>query len=88
MQVPFGITEADIEIPARCPVLGIELHLGTRANRDASPSLDRFVPGLGYVRGNVYVISQRANRLKNDGTLVEFEHLTHWMRGVSMALQS
>ena len=80
--VPFDWTEADIVIPVCCPVLGIELAIGTRAGNAASPSLDRFVPSLGYVRGNVSVISNRANRLKSDGTLAEHEALVRWMRAV------
>jgi hypothetical protein len=38
------------------------------------------VPSLGYVRGNVEVISWRANSLKRDGTLDEMEKLVMWMR--------
>ena len=36
-----------------------------------SPSLDRIVPELGYVKGNIRVISNRANHLKSDATLEE-----------------
>lgn len=31
---------------------------------DNSPSLDRIIPQKGYVKGNIWVISQRANRIK------------------------
>jgi hypothetical protein len=80
--VPFDLTEADIVIPVFCPVLGIELVIGTRGGSDASPSLDRFIPALGYVRGNVAVISNRANRMKTNATLEEHEALVRWMRAV------
>jgi len=30
---------------------------------------------MGYVKGNVWVISHRANRIKNDATLLELEKL-------------
>ena len=33
------------------------------------PSLDRRDTSLGYVKGNVEIISRKANRMKNDGTL-------------------
>ena len=36
--------------------------------KDASPSIDRIIPTLGYVRGNVIVVSLKANRIKNDAT--------------------
>lgn len=82
--VPFDLTPADISIPETCPVLGIVL---CRSEGDgfkaASPSLDRIVPELGYVRGNIVVISNRANLLKRDATRAEIEALAAWMRKVS-----
>ena len=53
-----------------CPVLGIPLYSDGRDNQNA-PSLDRFIPSLGYVKGNVFVISRRANVLKGDATIEE-----------------
>jgi hypothetical protein len=47
---------------------------------DNSPSLDKIIPSLGYVRGNVQVISQRANSIKRDATLAELELLVQNMR--------
>ena len=68
--LPFNLRRQSIVIPVSCPVLGIPLKLG--ATRSAnSPSLDRIVPSLGYVEGNVRVISDRANRLKADLSLDE-----------------
>jgi len=73
--IPFSISEADFaELPTHCPALGIELQYdGNRGKGafDDSPSLDRIVPSLGYVPGNVVIISQRANRIKNDATVEE-----------------
>lgn len=74
--LPFDLRKEDILIPLLCPALGIPLrreHGGMRT--DDSPSLDRLVPAAGYVRGNVRVISWRANRLKNDATLEEMWRL-------------
>jgi hypothetical protein len=78
--VPFAITEEDFEIPERCPVLGLclESRRGRRGPIDSSPTLDRIVPGLGYVRGNVVVVSWRANRLKSDATLEELTRIIDW----------
>jgi hypothetical protein len=70
--IPFSISLADVVFPARCPVLGIELGAGSAGKPlDSSPSLDRIVPPLGYVPGNVRVISFRANRLKCDAAVEE-----------------
>ncbi len=79
-QVPFDLTKDDISIPEMCPILGIKLEVGTRLRRDNSPSLDRLKPELGYVRGNVRVISYRANRIKSDGTREEHEQVVAYMR--------
>ncbi|MFN3573641.1 MAG: hypothetical protein ACK4TR_08950 [Phenylobacterium sp.] len=71
--VPCTITVGDIVIPSHCPVLGIPLvrRLGKKGGCDQSPSLDRIVPELGYVPGNIVVVSRRANRIKNDATIEE-----------------
>ena len=45
-----------------------------------SYSLDRIDNKKGYVKGNVAVMSYKANRLKNDGTAVEHELIALWMR--------
>ena len=82
-EVPFELSVHDIQIPEKCPVLGIPLVFGNSQGRpqpeDTSPSLDRIVPELGYVPGNVAVISTRANRVKNDSTLDELRMLVEWM---------
>lgn len=71
--VPFSITPSDISIPTVCPVLGIPLVYGAKIGKPqpGSLSLDRIIPELGYVRGNVRIISFRANTLKSDATLAE-----------------
>jgi hypothetical protein len=82
--VPFYITEDDIIFPDICPALGIPVVLektnGPRKRTDSTPSLDRIIPELGYVKNNVEIISWRANRLKNDAKLYELERLTKYMR--------
>lgn len=54
-------------------------HNGTGPAPD-SPSLDRVIPELGYVPGNVIVISWRANNLKRDATIEELEAVIAYMR--------
>lgn len=68
--LPFNIEESDINIPEHCPYLGITLQTSTPrgTNRDASMSLDRIIPELGYVKGNIEVISNLANTMKNSAT--------------------
>ena len=69
----FDLTQEDILVPETCPVLGISIqrNVGGTSHSSNSPSLDRLDPRKGYVRGNVWVISWRANKLKSDATLDE-----------------
>lgn len=71
----------DVVVPIYCPILGIELHrnLGGRTAQDASPSLDRLNSDLGYIPGNVHVISYRANTLKNSGSAEEHRKIYEWL---------
>lgn len=78
--VPFDLTAADLTIPTHCPVLGVPLRGFGEGRAENAPEFDRLVPALGYVKGNVAIISRRANRLKNDGTVEEHARITEWMR--------
>lgn len=69
--IPFDITVDDLSIPTHCPILGIELQFNEGGAKDNSPSIDRIIPEMGYVKGNVIVISGRANRIKNNATIAE-----------------
>lgn len=67
--IPFDISSKDIKKPVRCPIFRIRLNCnGTGRGYGAKPdvsSLDRIRPAKGYVRGNVQVVSWRANRAKS-----------------------
>lgn len=70
----FNITEEDIIIPEFCPVLGIPIFKNNGQGAcDNSATIDRVDSSKGYVTGNVWVISNRANRIKNDSTVEELE---------------
>lgn len=77
--LPFDITLEDIVIPDTCPVLGIPLEIGNSRLLDGSPTLDKFIPELGYVPGNINVISNKANRMKTDASADEVSLLLNWM---------
>jgi hypothetical protein len=68
---------ADLEV---CPVLGIPLCWTNDKMKDDSPTLDRMVPSLGYVVGNIAVISQKANRIKTDANSEELGKVYSWMK--------
>ena len=77
---PFFIEPCDIIIPEYCPVLGLPLTFNSGRPQDNSPSLDRINPDLGYVKGNVRVISYRANTLKNNASMEELLAVVEYMR--------
>lgn len=70
----FDIELCDIVIPDTCPVLKIPMN---------SPSLDRIDSAKGYVKGNVRVISARANLLKSNATVGEIELVLADLRSIA-----
>jgi len=70
--IEFNLELEDIKIPTHCPLLSIKLIYGS-GDVNTSPSLDRLIPSKGYIKGNVRVISHRANNLKRDATVEEFK---------------
>ena len=77
----FNIEVLDVVVPDVCPVLGTPLKVSVGGKRsDCTPSLDRVNNSMGYVKGNVRVISLRANKLKSDATLAELESLVRYMK--------
>jgi hypothetical protein len=81
--IPANITAADIlaAIPSDriCPALGIPLIWGKSLSRN-SPSIDRIIPHLGYVVGNIAVISHKANSIKQDAlSSSELRRVADWM---------
>jgi len=73
----FNLSFLDMpKIPEYCPILGIQIKANYKAGpTDSSPSVDRIDNNKGYIVGNIRVISNRANRLRQDGTLEEWKLL-------------
>ena len=69
----FNIEESDIVIPDMCPILEVPFEWGVKGNYEYSPSLDKIDPTKGYVKGNVCVISKKANSMKNSATYEELK---------------
>lgn len=64
--VIFDISADDIHIPEFCPYLGIKLE---PFSEWSSPSLDKIDPTLGYVKGNIQVVSLLANTMKSSASI-------------------
>ena len=76
----FNIDITDINLPNKCPLLDIPLNSFYGKATDNSYSIDRIDSSKGYVKGNVWVTSKRANTLKGNATLEELELLVKNLR--------
>jgi hypothetical protein len=76
----FNLTIEDINIPEYCPVLGIKLVFDNYKMLDDSPTLDRIDSKKGYIKGNVCVISSRANQIKSNGSIDEHQKVIDYMK--------
>ena len=78
----FDLEPSDIFIPDVCPVTGAKLVADINGRTYNTPTVDRKDPKKGYVKGNVFVISWIANRVKSDQSDPElFEAIARYMRG-------
>ena len=77
-QIPFNLKVSDIIIPEYCPILGVKLDTNMSMNYKYSPSLDKINPKVGYIKGNVMIISMKANLMKNDATKEELLNFSNY----------
>ena len=77
----FNIDLSDIVIPSHCPILGIPIFRSENGRVcNNSPSLDRVLNDKGYIKGNVRVISNKANAMKRDHTLETLEKMIQYIK--------
>lgn len=69
--IEFNLSIEDIVIPKKCPLLEIEFIPGTQDYYEQTHSLDRIDPKKGYIKGNVWVITKKANSMKNSASQKE-----------------
>lgn len=88
--IPFELEKDDIpDFPEICPVALIEIKQKREKGNgpwDHSPTLDRVVPELGYVKNNIQVLSHKGNRWKCDMTIEDVERLLKYMKENSPAI--
>lgn len=70
----FNLELEDIVIPELCPVLEVPFQFGSKDNYSYSPSIDRIDNSKGYVKGNIQIISMKANTMKNSATPEELHN--------------
>jgi len=83
--VPFNLTLEDIQVciplDGLCPITKEPFERGEGKVGPRSMTLDRVIPNLGYVRGNIAVISHKANVIKQNCTNPEiFRKLAQYLK--------
>ena len=83
-QIPFNLdVEYLLSIAVdKCPVFGFELAWDGVRNKvkSNSPSLDRIIPELGYIKGNVRYLSNQANTMKSYATKEQLQQFAQWIK--------
>lgn len=82
----FSLSPTDLSTPEKCPVFGCDLvYQADAKRRDESASLDRIDATRGYVPGNVWIVSWRANQIKSNATAAELRAVADAIDGLGKA---
>lgn len=81
--VEFNIEVSDVIMPKNCPVFKkyeLKKEISAKSGpKPWSPSLDRIDNTKGYVKGNIQVISNKANTMKGNATPEELLQFAYWV---------
>lgn len=69
----FDIQDSDIIIPEKCPLLNVPFILGEKGNYEFTPTIDRIDNSKGYTKDNIWIISKKANSMKNAASFEELK---------------
>lgn len=79
----FDIQIEDLaDLPENCPVFGFPLDYNRDKAGYNSPTIDRINNDQGYVKGNIIVVSRKANTMKSDGTVEDMLSLYNFYRNL------
>ena len=76
----FNLVMSDIVLPTTCPILGIPISFCKGKPGNNSWSVDRIDRSLGYVTGNIQIVSYQANAMKRDATPEELHKFADWVK--------
>lgn len=65
--------------PERCPIFGVIFSRGDAGFSPHAPTVDRIDNAMGYVKGNLQIISMRANGMKADASAAELAAFASWV---------
>ena len=89
--IPFDITKQDlIDMQNKsdtCPCCFEPFDFNLNGKNPHSPSVDRVIPELGYVPGNVEMICYECNRRKNSSSIEQIERIIRYMKKYEVAEQ-
>lgn len=68
----------ELSYPITCPILNIPLKFNKGKAEDNSYSVDRKDSSLGYTSDNIWIISWKANRLKNDASTTDLQRIAEY----------
>lgn len=79
--VEFNITKNDIDWIEYCPIMDIKIDYYTsQFRKQNTASFDRKNSNRGYVKGNVFIISNIANMRKSDLNIKQIERLLNYVK--------
>jgi hypothetical protein len=81
--IEFCIKKRDVYVPDKCPVLGVDLVVSRGHVKPNSPTIDRIDPQKGYIKGNIIVVSSKANTIKSNATVKELEMVYGFYKNLS-----
>ena len=68
------------KVPKYSPIFNIPLFVGVGVSTDNSPTLDRIDNNKGYIKGNLQIISRKANQMKSNGNFKDIEMLYKYIK--------
>lgn len=82
--IPFDLDEDYLKTlwTGKCAIFDTPLctPYSTKHQDPNKATVDRIIPDLGYVRGNVMWVSNKANIIKSFGTLAEHEAIVNYLK--------
>jgi hypothetical protein len=84
-ELPFDLDAEYLyqKSPSECPVFSTPFVYNQKKQADnMSPSVDRLEPHKGYVKGNIAVISMKANKIKSSAISAEIFRVAIWLQGL------